>query len=129
MFKTPEEYRVKTGPFGSDRSYGCNGVFFIPHPRINNYTICCMVSDGMGWEHVSVTVSPNKNQATRFPTWEEMSIVKDHFWDDTDTVIQFHPPASEYINQHPYCLHLWRKQFFEMPLPDSITVGNKKVTI
>ena len=24
--------------------------------------------------------------------------------------MQLHPAEQEYINQHPYCLHLWRPQ-------------------
>ena len=26
-----------------------------------------------------------------------------------ECVVQFHPPKSEYVNLHPYCLHLWKK--------------------
>lgn len=57
-----------------------------------------------GWEHVSVTVHGRK----RCPTWEEMSFIKDFFWHDTEWVMQFHPPQQEKVNDHPYCLHLWR---------------------
>lgn len=58
------------------------------------------------WEHVSVSIGGR--QATRCPTWEEMCIIKKWFWDEEDCVVQFHPPASEYVNNHPYVLHLWR---------------------
>ncbi len=66
---------------------------------------------GGGWEHVSVSFS------TRCPTWEEMCKVKDMFWNEDECVIQYHPPKSEYVNNHPYCLHLWRKagEDFERP--------------
>ncbi|MEZ3438614.1 MAG: hypothetical protein K1W18_07020 [Oscillospiraceae bacterium] len=66
---------------------------------------------GGGWEHVSVSFS------TRCPTWEEMCKVKDMFWNEDECVIQYHPPKSEYVNNHPYCLHLWRKcgENFELP--------------
>lgn len=57
-----------------------------------------------GWEHVSVTVPGHK----RCPTWEEMSFVKDFFWMSSEWVMQFHPPDSVKVNEHPYCLHLWR---------------------
>ncbi len=66
---------------------------------------------GMGWEHVSVSYS------NRCPTWEEMCRVKDIFWYDNECVVQFHPPKSEYVNNHPYCLHLWRKCGSEFELP------------
>ena len=64
-----------------------------------------------GWEHVSVSYS------TRCPTWEEMCRVNDMFWNDDECVIQYHPPKSEYVNNHKYCLHLWRKcgENFETP--------------
>jgi hypothetical protein len=64
-------------------------------------------SDGMGWDHVSVSL------ATRCPTWEEMCWVKDVFFDDHEVVMQLHPAKSNYVNQHPFCLHLWRPQSTE----------------
>lgn len=56
-----------------------------------------------GWEHVSVSL------AQRCPTWDEMCRIKDIFWIEDECVVQFRPPRSEYINNHPYCLHLWKK--------------------
>lgn len=73
-------------------------------------------SFGGGWDHVSIAY-PN-----RCPTWEEMCQVKEAFFHDDETVIQFHPKKSEYINKHPYCLHLWRKQGEEAELPPQIFV-------
>jgi len=51
------------------------------------------------------------------PTWEEMCRVKDLFWEKNQTVIQFHPDESEYVNEHPGCLHLWKQVNAEFPLP------------
>ena len=70
-------------------------------------------SNGGGWEHVSVSF-PN-----RCPTWEEMCIVKEMFWRDEETVVQYHPKKSEYVNLHPYCLHLWKKIGVEYELPNN----------
>ena len=70
---------------------------------------------GEGWEHVSVSCSG------RCPTWDEMQTVKEMFWRDTETVVQFHPRKEAYVNRHPFCLHLWRKvkvgaeQDYELP--------------
>ena len=64
-----------------------------------------------GWEHVSASLR------NRCPTWDEMCLVKDIFWRDDECVVQFHPPKNEYINVHPYCLHLWRKIGEETYLP------------
>lgn len=69
-------------------------------------------SNGEGWEHVSVSFP------RRTPTWEEMCKVKDLFWNEDETVVQFHPKKSEYVNIHPYCLHLWRKKGSDAELPE-----------
>lgn len=75
--------------------------------------------DGPAWEHVSVSTP------TRTPTWAEMSWVKRQFWGDDATVIEFHPPRSEYVNNHEHCLHLWRPIGVAIPLPPSLAVGFK----
>jgi hypothetical protein len=54
-----------------------------------------------------------------------MCLLKDLFWDEEDTVIQFHPPKSKSVNQHQFCLHLWRHTTIEIPVPDEILVGIK----
>lgn len=74
---------------------------------------------GEGWEHVSVSLEH------RCPTWEEMCWVKDLFWSDDECVIQFHPPKAEYVNCHPYCLHLWKQIDSEQPRPPMDHVGPK----
>ena len=70
-----------------------------------------------GWEHVSISL-PN-----RCPNWPEMCFVKDLFWDPEETVVQLHPPKSQWISNHPYCLHLWRDTTNGHALPPSIFVG------
>lgn len=52
-----------------------------------------------------------------------MCWVKGKFWDPEAAVVQYHPPASAYLNCHPYCLHLWRPIDVEMLLPSPILVG------
>lgn len=118
MFHVPEHYRIKTGKLGTTKEDGNNGVFFAKSLRLKN-PLRLIVSDGGGWEHVSVSLHD------RCPTWDEMSFVKNLFWDEDDFVVQMHPPKSDYINCFPYCLHLWRKfntnNFCERP--PSIFVG------
>lgn len=123
--KTPENFRLRKGILSSDSSYGCNGFFVIPHYRIANYDICCQCSDGYGWQHVSVTVAKRGEKPSRCPTWEEMCFVKDQFWGKDETVIQYHPQETEYINNHKFCLHLWKPDNIALPLPDSLMVGIK----
>ena len=69
------------------------------------------------WEHVSVSC------ADRCPTWDEMKTVKEMFWQDSETVVQFHPKKSQYVNSHPFCLHLWRNTKAEHELPPTHLVG------
>lgn len=117
--KVVEKFRIKKGVMASDSSYGNNGAFEIP--LSNRTTAFVIASDGEGWEHVSVHVI--SNQLERTPTWAEMCKIKDLFWDEEETVIQFHPPKSQYVNNHKHCLHLWKPIGFEIPLPKVDMVG------
>lgn len=123
MFGVPNKFRITEGPYGSNDLEGNQGAFLIPL-RTKKSTRTCQViaSDGAGWEHVSVSLPD------RTPTWEEMCIVKSMFWEDCDAVVQFHPPKSEYVNNHKYCLHMWRENGINPKLPDSILVGLKQVS-
>jgi hypothetical protein len=56
-----------------------------------------------------------------------MCFVKNLFWDPDECVVQFHPPESEYINNHPNVLHLWRNNRIRFPMPPSIMVGVKEL--
>lgn len=142
-FHVPEQYRVRKGAYGSDASYGNNGAFFVPNRAGRTRALSTreatavplkvIASDGRlvpdespelaGWEHVSVSL-PN-----RCPTWEEMAFVKSVFWDASDCVVQFHPPESEYVNNHSFCLHLWRRINGPFPMPPSILVGDRSIGV
>lgn len=114
MFHVPEEKRIKNGSMPSAEIDGNNGAFVI---RMDFRDFLIIASDGMGWEHVSVST------ANRCPKWEEMCLIKDIFWDEEDCVIEYHPAKSEYVNNHPHTLHLWRPIATEIPKPPSILVG------
>ena len=79
-------------------------------------------SFGGGWDHVSV--APYRSSYT--PSWEEMCKVKDMFFREDETVVQYHPAKSNYVNNLPNCLHLWRPQNAELPVPPSVMVGIRK---
>lgn len=121
MFHVPERYRITSGSMWSDSSHGNNGAFSIKLPTVKLFAIA---SDGMGWEHVSVTID-GRHSCTghTIPTWYHMCVIKSLFWDEEDAVFQFHPPKSQYINCHPGCLHLWRPIGVKVPLPPSALVG------
>ena len=81
--------------------------------------------DGPAFEHVSVSVLREQ----RCPIWEEMAWVKDLCWDEAECVVQYHPPKSDYVNYHPFVLHLWKPVGVEMPRPPSGTVGPRSVPL
>lgn len=117
------KHRVKNDPlFYSDESYGFNGAFEFPLPG-EARRVFCIASDGMGWEHVSVSFG-RFNLKT--PPWSVMCQVRDLFWEPGQWVVQFHPAESEYVDNHPGCLHLWRCiDGREQPTPLAIMVGIK----
>ena len=83
----------------------------------------------MGWEHLSVSMP------SRTPTWDMMCRMKDIFWNDDETCVEYHPAKNQYVNNHPHCLHIWRPvnndQFFNepeskeelLPVPPHLLVG------
>lgn len=78
------------------------------------------------WEHVSI------DGKKRTPDWEEMCKLKDMFFDNDECCVQYHPPKSEYVNNAPYCLHIWKpieKNNGKLPIPPSILVGLKGVEL
>jgi len=132
-FHVPEKFRLMPPHrMGSTVENGNNGVFIfkIEYPKsVRKHKgevareLWCMASDGLGWEHVSIHAFVPSIQKTYTPTWDEMCKAKSIFWDAEDVVIQFHPRESEYVNNHPNVLHLWRMVEKEFPTPPPILVG------
>jgi hypothetical protein len=125
-FHVPEKQRIVNGALASRRTDGNNGAFVV-HLKANLWAYC-IASDGLGWEHVSVSLFKKTaaRSIERCPTWEEMCFIKDTFWDEEDCILQFHPPRSEYVNNHPFVLHLWRPTTKKIAVPESILVGIKQ---
>ncbi len=107
-----EPFRKKHPKFGAGK-VGKNYGFFV----VGNTTV---MSAGLGsdgeWEHVSVACHG------RDPSWLEMERIKQLFWGDEETVLQFHPKKSEYVNVHKHCLHLWRLFNIDHQLPPRILI-------
>ena len=120
MFTVPEKYRIGVGSMASDASYSNNGAFHVSHWKPGEMPFTVIASDGLGWEHVSVSLP------LRCPTWEEMCYIKATFWDEDDAVVQYHPPQKDYVNCHPHCLHLWRQPNIMFPIPPWQLVGPKE---
>ena len=120
-----DRYRYTEGPYGTNPGDDY-GAFQIPGPCGRDLKVLASPGDaneGIPWEHVSVSLS------NRPPNWEEMCFIKDIFWDEEEAVMQLHPPKSTWINNHPYCLHLWRPMKQEIPLPPEIAVGYKELNV
>lgn len=106
------------------------GSFILPGPTKDEPCLRVVVGAGaesdwqaMGlplpaFEHASVSVVGEE----RCPTWAEMCYIKDLFWGPEECVIQYHPPRSQYVNNHPYVLHLWKPKGVAIPLPPRVCV-------
>lgn len=105
--KFPEQYRTHGTP------YDDGGAFIIP---CRGRDLMVIASYGAGWDHVSVSL------ANRTPNWQEMSYVKSLFWNENECVMQLHVAKSDHINIHNHCLHLWRPQKQEIPIPPKFMV-------
>ena len=75
-------------------------------------------SVGGGWDHVSVNPRESKT-----PTWEIMCEIKNIFFHEDETVVEYHPAKRDYVNNLEHCLHLWRPQEEKLPVPPPIMVG------
>lgn len=101
--------KLESARMEGDRSWGPYGRFILQGPCGARLWIDAAGADidpeiTGGWEHVIVSTH------RRCPNWQEMCFVKDLFWDAEECVIQFHPPRSEYVNNNPYELHLWKHE-------------------
>lgn len=117
MFQVPHQFRVQDPrlPYLQDEQTCPDfGAFMLP-PKIGNRAVFTIASNGLGWEHVSVSIRQGNKVLT--PNWEEMCYVKNHFWEEEDCVIQYHPRKSDYVNNHPNVLHLWRPTDAEILTP------------
>jgi len=99
------QYRVNLyGKWGDEY----NGAFII---LIDGYDYKVIASNGLGWEHISVSAEK------KTPTWRIMNIIKSMFFEDDEVAMQLHPAKADYINNHKHCLHLWRPLNEKIPMP------------
>lgn len=119
--KFPEQFRMWV--FGMPETYAGDqfGCFLVPAHHACGRPLKVMVDNGSvsGWEHVSVSL---QGHPSKTPSWQEMSLVKDLFWEDHEAVLQFHPAKADYVNNHAGCLHLWRPVDGKFPMPPKTCV-------
>lgn len=144
-FHVPELSRNTTHPqMGTTAADGNNGCFDVESPE-PGWRLALICSDGAEvperddwqWEHVSVHAyreqridvvgllgrGSKAGLKQRTPTWKEMAFIKGLCWDAEDVVVQFHPKKSEYVNNHPHVLYLWRPTRVDIPTPPPELVG------
>lgn len=108
-YRLTDQERQYYGMAG-DGSNGCFKVY------VDGRSFFVIASNGGGWDHVSVSPCNRKRQTC--PTWEEMCEIKDMFFEPEEAAVEYHPAKSQYVNNHPYCLHLWKpNDGTELPLP------------
>jgi hypothetical protein len=86
-------------------------VPFKPEPDQPAVMLRVIAASGGGWDHVSISLPD------RTPRWEELEFVKRLLFKPHEIAVQFHVPADDHINVHPYTLHLWRHHTRRFPLP------------
>lgn len=59
------------------------------------------MEDGSKFLHISCSYPD------RIPSWDDLKTVKDIFIGEDREAFQVLPKAKDYVNLHPYCLHLW----------------------
>lgn len=106
-----DEFRI---PLMDEYGDSRNGAFRI---KIKGEEYLVIASDGEGWEHVSIS------HRHKVPSWKTMCLLKDMFFEDDEVVMQLHPKKSQYINNHPNCLHLWKPLTETIPTPPKHLVG------
>ena len=99
------------------------------YDRISEKNLNFIFSYQLGWEHLSVSMP------SRTPNWEQMCRMKDIFWNEDETCVEYHPAKNQYVNMHSHCLHIWRpiycKEFCTepeskeeiLPVPPHLLVG------
>lgn len=114
-----EPYRVIKGQFATTKDDGNNGHFFIPY---HTKFFFCIVSDGLGWEHVSVRIVDKKFKHDWIPDYRALKTIKELFWGDDECVVQYFPAKADHVNIADNVLHLWKPILQEMPVPPKVFV-------
>lgn len=115
-----ENKRLSFIEFVRNTSNECIIAGFTIDPKTNK-RLNFKFSKANSWEHLSVSI-PNK-----CPSWEQMCFMKEQFWEDDEACVEYHPKKEDYVNNHNYCLHIWRPYNAELPTPPSILVGVRDI--
>jgi hypothetical protein len=89
-------------PAGWKRLWRDDGGFAVEHwSGLAAIVSCHRELDGKPWMHVSIS------RADRLPSWGDLRMAKDAWIGPNRLAIQVLPRVADYVNVHPYVLHLW----------------------
>lgn len=75
----------------------------VPHGRMfQSGPLRIIVSIDVGLVHFSISCPD------RYPTWDEIRDARYALLPNDLTMAMLLPPIEEYVNQHPFCFHLWQ---------------------
>lgn len=97
-------------PIGWDEFKSPSGFGYIKYGDLK-VIISGTEYDGEWWLHLSAS------RTRSIPSHEDLKEVKDLFIGRENLAVQVFPPKSEFINLHPYVLHLWHRPD-KRPTPD-----------
>ena len=91
---TPPGYRYEGDSFGAS-------AFLNKGQGLLVLVSMSTMENGEKFLHVSVS------RRSRLPSWDDLKRVKAAFIGEEREAVHVLPKASDYINLHPYCMHLW----------------------
>lgn len=104
-----------------------NGIFIIDKYKNGEFYLI-IASNELGWDHVSVSLHRrNGANIKRCPSYEEMLMIKGKVFNEDEVVFQIHPREEDYINTHPYCLHLWKPNYCNIIVPPIYSLSDDKL--
>lgn len=114
---------IKQNKYIEIKREGRDGIGGVIYDKKTRVKLNFIMSWGAGWEHCSVSIT---DRYKRTPSWEQMCFIKNSFWNEDECCVEYHPAKKDYVNNHEYCLHIWKPIDQEIPTPPSLMVGLKK---
>ena len=113
---------IKQNKYIEIKKEGRDGIGGVIYDKKTRVKLNFIMSWSAGWEHCSVSIT---DRYKRCPSWEQMCFIKNSFWNEDECCVEYHPAKKDYVNNHNYCLYIWKPIDKELPTPPSIMVGIK----
>ena len=103
-----------------------HGEFEIPITDNKHAFVICS-KNSMGWDHVSLHITEASGEPIkRTPSNEDMQFIRNLLFLEDEIVTEFHPAKKDYINNHPYVLHMWHSTNDCIEIPTSVDISKIK---